>query len=257
MLSLLGSLEEQDKACWPDHLPTLLLAYNTTVHSNTSMTPYFIMYGRHARLPVDIATGTAHQRILTSAFHQAQSHSQRRHERGKQRYDRRSRAVPLLPGERVLVRNFRRHSQGKLAPHWQPTPFVVIAQVQPGHPVYKVRPEGSSRPVKTIHRNNLCPCTWEPGTTNRVGTPTVQSPGPNPLYQLSQPMFLPVQVPVTEPQSERPAEEPSPVQVPEPLGANQPGPSTVLTTPQGEEVQNPLRRSQRESKGTLPTRYRE
>lgn len=270
LLSLLGSLEEQDKARWPDHLPALLMAYNTTVHSSTGMTPYFIMYGRHARLPVDIATGLApqqlkydlndwvhaHHQILTNAFHQAQSHSQRQQERDKQRYDRRSRTVPLLPGERVLVRNFRRRSQGKLAPHWQRTPFVVIAQVQPGHPVYKVRPEGGSGPEKTIHRNNLRPCTWEPETANTAGTPIVRLPEPSPSYQRAQPMFLPVHIPVAEPPSERPAERLSPAQVPEPLGANQPEQSTSVVTPQS-EAQNPLRRSQRESKGILPTRYRE
>ncbi|XP_063042902.1 serine/threonine-protein kinase C-like [Engraulis encrasicolus] len=207
--------------------------------------------------PITYQLFSWHTTPQSTQAQQAKSRVQRRQEQDKQRYDRRSRAVPLLPGERVLLRNFRRRSQGKLAPHWQPTPFVVIAQLQPGHPVYKVRPEGGLGPEKTIHRNNLRPCTWEPRRDNRAEAPTVQAPGPNPLHRLSQPLFLPVHVPVTEPPVEQPAAGPSTAHMPEPPGANQPAPSTSTATPQTEEPQNPARRSQRESKGIPPTRYRQ
>ena len=40
---------------WDDLLPYLCLAYNTSVHSSTGSTPYFLLYGREATLPVDIA----------------------------------------------------------------------------------------------------------------------------------------------------------------------------------------------------------
>jgi len=39
---------------WDDHLPGVTMSYNTTVNSQTGHTPYFMMYGREARLPSDM-----------------------------------------------------------------------------------------------------------------------------------------------------------------------------------------------------------
>ncbi|KAF3858975.1 hypothetical protein F7725_021374 [Dissostichus mawsoni] len=82
--------------------------------------------------------------------------------RDKDRYDRKAKHLPLLPGERVLLRNFRRRGEGKLAPHWQPQLYVVHDQLRPGLPVFQIRPEGKEGPIKTIHRNHLRPCPFDP-----------------------------------------------------------------------------------------------
>ncbi|KAJ8006746.1 hypothetical protein DPEC_G00110420 [Dallia pectoralis] len=100
----------------------------------------------------------AHHRTLTEAYAKVGAQSRRRQGWDQARYNKKARAVPLLAGERVLLRNFRRRAGGKLAPHWVPSPFVVVAQVQPGHPVYSIRPEGKNGPTRTIHRNNLRHC---------------------------------------------------------------------------------------------------
>ena len=39
---------------WHEWLPFIMFAYNNTVHSSTHYTPFFLMHGREARLPVDI-----------------------------------------------------------------------------------------------------------------------------------------------------------------------------------------------------------
>lgn len=57
LLGLLDSLEIVDQAQWPSTLPALVQAYNNTVHSATGMTPYYVSFGRHARLPVDWLAG--------------------------------------------------------------------------------------------------------------------------------------------------------------------------------------------------------
>ena len=59
----------------------------------------------------------------------------------------------------MLLRNFRRRNQGKLALQWQPQPFVVLGHLCPGMPVLRIRPEGGG-PERTIHRNNVRPCPY-------------------------------------------------------------------------------------------------
>lgn len=106
------------------------------------------------------------------------------------RYDRLSRDIPHLPGERVLLRNFRRRAHGKLAPRWIPTPFVVVSQLKPNQPVYIVKPEGKGGPIKTLHHNNIRPCglLLQPDAVTQdpeQPQPTPQSPAPAPGFPLN------------------------------------------------------------------------
>ncbi|KAJ7985934.1 hypothetical protein DPEC_G00345610 [Dallia pectoralis] len=192
LLALLGSLRVEAQAQWEAALPALVQAYNNTVHGSTGFTPYFVLFGRHARLPVDLCLDVvppqerrtlegwvqAHHRTLTEAYAKVGAQSRRRQGWDQARYNKKARAVPLLAGERVLLRNFRRRAGGKLAPHWVPSPFVVVAQVQPGHPVYSIRPEGKNGPTRTIHRNNLRHCPAGVGTEQVEVSPDQPGAGP-------------------------------------------------------------------------------
>jgi len=39
---------------WHSWLPFIVFAYNNTVHSSTHFTPFFLMHGRNAKLPIDV-----------------------------------------------------------------------------------------------------------------------------------------------------------------------------------------------------------
>lgn len=177
LLTLLSSLEGDEQTHWPQKLPELVHAYNNSVNDSTGLSPFFVMFGRHARLPVDMVMGAtttpaqalseggwvqAHHSILIRAYETVAKHTQQRQDRDQQRHNQRRRAEPLLPGERVLMRNFRWRSQGKLAPRWNREPFVVVSALSPNSPTYRIRPEGQEGPEHTIHRNDLKPCLFAP-----------------------------------------------------------------------------------------------
>ena len=53
IIRMISKLEEDKKACWSKHLPELLLAYNTTCSAVTGYSPYYLLFGRRLRIPVD------------------------------------------------------------------------------------------------------------------------------------------------------------------------------------------------------------
>ena len=61
-----GGKDESDnhsqdkKARWSEHLPEMLFAYNGTRSRVTGYSPYFLLFGRKARMPVDYLFPTLH-----------------------------------------------------------------------------------------------------------------------------------------------------------------------------------------------------
>uniref|UniRef100_A0A5S6Q9K0 RNA-directed DNA polymerase n=1 Tax=Trichuris muris TaxID=70415 RepID=A0A5S6Q9K0_TRIMR len=57
LLTMLSITAEERPYDWDEQVPLQLLAYRTSVHSSTGMTPFQAMFGREARLPADIMYG--------------------------------------------------------------------------------------------------------------------------------------------------------------------------------------------------------
>ncbi len=178
LLSMLHTLEADKQSHWPEYLLELVHAYNNTAHSATGYAPSFLMFGRHLHLPVDIGLGVGpqqrkhdldgwvkhHQERLSVAYGLAKQKMDNVASQNKQGYDSKARALPLVPRERVWIRNRNRQGQGKLCTWWNPETCVVLEQVEHTELVYCVQPERGGR-VQTVHRNALKVCTASPTET--------------------------------------------------------------------------------------------
>ena len=119
IIRMIGKLEEDRKACWSEHLPELLLAYNATHSAVTRYSPYYLLFGRRPRIPVDYLFPTlcdspqqtkmevsvaAMQKRLKEAFTVARHLTTEEVARQCCYYDPKAGAVALQPGDIVLVR---------------------------------------------------------------------------------------------------------------------------------------------------------
>ena len=52
--NMLVKYTHEKKAVWDDFLDTCVYAYNTSVHETTAFTPFELMFGRRAVLPIDL-----------------------------------------------------------------------------------------------------------------------------------------------------------------------------------------------------------
>ena len=197
LLSMLRTLPETHKSIWKDHVNKLVHAYNCTVHESTGYAPFFLLFGRNPRLPIDVMfdleeeTGAkSHAEYVTKwksamqeAYSLASKSAMKSAMRGKKNYDKRVRSSALQVGDRVLVRNLTpRGGPGKLRAFWEDQIHLVVARKGEGSPVYDVRPESSQGPSRTLHRNLLLPCDWLPGKPWEDLPPVKNTKTPAPYF---------------------------------------------------------------------------
>ncbi|KAJ0069391.1 hypothetical protein NL108_004222 [Boleophthalmus pectinirostris] len=171
LLSMLGTLSHEKKRHWSQHVTHLVHAYNSTKCDSTGYSPYFLMFGREAKLPVDLCFGTSpddngetqHSAYVTklkkdlqNAYKLAAEVSTKSHLKNKKAYDKRLGYQNLEPGDRVLIKNLGLKGKHKLENRWCDIPYVVMQQL-PNLPVYKLKPQNGDGKLKTLHRDHLLP----------------------------------------------------------------------------------------------------
>ena len=118
IIRMIGKLEEDKKACWSEHLPEFLLAYNATRSAVTGYSPYYLLFGRRSRIPVDYLFPTlrdsphqtkmevsvvAMQKRLKEAFAVARCLTSEEAAKQCRYYDCKAGAVALQPRDIVMV----------------------------------------------------------------------------------------------------------------------------------------------------------
>ena len=166
-------LEEDKKARWSEHLPEMLAAYNGTCLAVTGYSPYFLLFGRKSRMPVDCLFPTlrdsphqakmevsvvAMQKRLKEAFTVARHLTSQEAARQRRYYDHKPGAVALQPGDVVMVCTNGFVGKRKVKDQWEDGGFIVESQLE-DWPIYKVRCPTSDVKQKPkyhiLHRNRL------------------------------------------------------------------------------------------------------
>ena len=173
IIRMIGKLEQDKKACWSEHLPEMLAAYNGTRSAVTGYSPYFLLFGRKSRMPVDCLFPTLHdsphqtkmevsvaamQKRLKEAFAVARHLTSQEAARQRRYYDRKAGAVALQPGDVVMVHTNGFVGKRKVKNRWEDGGFIVESQLE-DWPVYKVRcptSDAKQKPkYRILHRNRL------------------------------------------------------------------------------------------------------
>jgi len=56
---MLGTLQPGQKQKWSQYVSSLIHTYNCTRNNAMGYSPYYLMFGREARLPIDLCFGTS------------------------------------------------------------------------------------------------------------------------------------------------------------------------------------------------------
>ena len=155
---------------WDDNLQFITFAYNTSKHSVTGFTPFFLTHGREARLPVDELFGRRHDVSmidtyvensmgrLRDAFSQVTDRISRAASDMAESHDESDREISYEPGQKVWVKDHTANAGGKrkVALYYKGPATIVGRQgsIKDGVTYRVVMPGGKET---TVHHNHLKP----------------------------------------------------------------------------------------------------
>ena len=163
---LLRTLPPEKKKRWPQALPHLLFAYNTSVHQSTGHSPYELMFGQKPQLPVDFLLGlgaedpdntpptdwvTTHKEHLAEIYADAKS----RLEAAATTRERYGQPPPPLLGNARVYRRSHPLGRHKIQDLWDPRAYRVVKCRDDKGLVYHITPEDGLGPDMNVHRSEL------------------------------------------------------------------------------------------------------
>ncbi|KAL0194549.1 hypothetical protein M9458_008121 [Cirrhinus mrigala] len=136
----------RSKQKWPQLVQTMTFVYNCTAHETTGFAPFYLMFGRVPRLPVDLMFQSVLRDKSVCDYDQYVksliSDLQRILFKNK----------TTSPANQVLVANKGCRGKRKLADRWEPVVYTVVAS-KPSIHIYRISDQAGNE--GTVHRNLL------------------------------------------------------------------------------------------------------
>ncbi len=169
LLSMLATATHNHPFDWEDQLPKVCMAYNSSIHASTGFTPFYLMFGRQARLPIDLAYGTPVKHIPTSeyakgtktaleeAYALVQQKLNAAHRVQKTHYDRNVHGQPFSVGDLVWLLSpaVPRGQNRKLYHPWS-GPYRVVDKLSESD--YHIKKLTGCKKIQVVHYDRLKPC---------------------------------------------------------------------------------------------------
>ena len=159
----------KNKKDWNVFAPAALFAFRTLPSESTGETPFYLLYGREARLPMDVSLlppgdptssiAKHRHRIVKNieiAQNMARDNNARAQQKMKEYYDRKAKEPDFIEGSKVwvFVPKGKKGLSKKLLHNYH-GPYRVVDKLSPVH--YRLR-TCSNKPVSTIvHANCMTP----------------------------------------------------------------------------------------------------
>ena len=168
LFRMIGKLASDKKAQWEQHLPELLMVYNSMRSAVTGYSPHYLMFGKHPHLPVDFYFPTKGTHVCSchvptyveevrKHFKETytEAHLQTNSEADQQKwyYDRATSTMQLMLGDVILMKLDVFQGKRKVKDRWSEVEYVVTHQVTNDVLAYEMRDDG--RNVKATHYNRL------------------------------------------------------------------------------------------------------
>ena len=174
--SMIAKMTEENSQDWDLHIPHALYAYRTAIHESTDFSPFSLVFGRSATLPIDLMLGrspsrtnipTTHSEFIRSlqhrvqkAFTEVRGRLKVTRRRQKQSHDKHSRLVNYEVGDCVWLYTpvVQSGSTKKFSSLWR-GPYTIIDKVS--LVTYRIQLVGGSTQV-VVHANRLKLCYSDP-----------------------------------------------------------------------------------------------
>lgn len=173
--NMIRTLPPRDKCMWPQMLQTLTFAYNCTAHESTGYAPFYLMFGRIPRLPVDVMFHNVERddevtdyhsyikrvrKDLKEALAAAQANAYSSQQRQAHLYNQNTKGTDIAEGDQVLLANKGERGRRKLADKWSPNIYIVVSHDPRCH-TYRIKDAATGR-EKVVHRNLLLSANFLP-----------------------------------------------------------------------------------------------
>ena len=165
---MISHFVRKDARNWDEYVPYAVMAYPAMPHCSTKYSPYYLVFGREMRLPIEDdwrpcrskndlleVDYEKHARTLAESLREANKaagqHSKLSHEVAKQYYDRQTKLEKFVKGDLVYVHDpiYKRGKDKKFS-HKYKGPFEVEGRISPL--IYKIKLTDGASTIVHINR---------------------------------------------------------------------------------------------------------